>query len=266
MKLGLSNILYLMRSDIKTFLERRSFIKTMTLTDTEKKCLKNLRESGICTVENYWSKEKCERIKIVLEEKIKINKDQDFSNGSYIRFNKEKDKLNYDEGVVRIYHIDKELEELKDFRYDPFILNIASAYFGTPMYSSFIAFQHNMLSKTDTREYHVDYWEKEFKAFIYLDDVDLHNGPFAYIIGSNNAHITRYKKLLLNSKGFSDTSFFENDLGRWVKKEKPIIAKAGTLILADVVGFHRGLPQLEKTRSLLYNNIYSHNTEQAPDK
>ena len=260
-----NNITYLLKSDIKTYINRKSFTKKINLNETDKIYLNKLKQDGICTIENYWSKEKCERIKVALEERIKINKNMDFTSGAYIRFNKDMGKVKYDEGVVRIYHPDKELDELKDFRNDKFILNIASAYFGTSMYSSFIAFQHNMLSSLDTREYHIDYWEKEFKAFIYLEDVDMQNGPFAYIIGSNNAHFVRYKKVW-GKKGFSDTSFFDKDLNGWSEKEKAMTDKAGTLILADVVGFHRGLPQLKKTRSLLYSNIYSHNTEQFPDK
>jgi hypothetical protein len=255
---------HFLKNSIQKEYKRKQYLKTIPLSDVEKKYLETLRKDGICVIEDYWSQEKCGLMKDCLESEIEAanTKNVNFEDGVYIRFNKGKNQK--DDGVVRIYHVEKKFTELSSFRHDPMILKVASAYFGTPMFSNFIAFQHNFLSENGTREYHVDWWENEFKAFLYLEDVNMDNGPFSYIIGSNKAYKTRKDKLLKD--GPNNTSFFEHDLKAWIKKEQPIIAKAGSLILADVVGFHRGLPQVKKTRSILYNNIYSKDIDQFPEK
>jgi hypothetical protein len=251
------------KASIQRYQNRKTFLKTVQLSDTERQYLEILQRDGICVIDNYWSQEKCREVKQQLEAEITANvKDKDYSNGAYIRFNKGKTRK--DEGVARLYHAEKRISLLHSFRFDPLILKLAGAYYGIPMYSNFIAFQHNFLSSYGTREYHVDWWDHEFKAFLYLEDVTLDNGPFSYIVGSNKAYVTRNKKLLKD--GRDNTSFHEKDLNKWIDKEKHFVAKAGSLILADVVGFHRGLPQLTKTRSILYNNLYSKNTEQYPQK
>ncbi len=252
----------LLKSNLYKVYRRSQFQKKVILSDTEIKYLKLLRKDGICIIEDYWTKEQCDELKISLEAEINLNaQNKDFEDGSYIRFNKGKKQK--DEGVVRIYHVDKKVKELTSFRFDPVIIKLASVYFGKPMFSNFIAFQHNFLSNEGTREYHVDWWEFEFKAFLYLEDVTIENGPFSYIKGSHKAYFTRHTKMLKDS---NNTSFFESDLKKWIKYEKPVIAKAGTLILADVVGFHRGLPQISKTRSIIYNNIYCKDMDQFPEK
>lgn len=257
-------VLNQMRSDFFVYRKRMSFYKDLNLTEKELHYLSILKRDGICVIENYWSPEKCNNLKIQLTGYISEESDRDYDNGAYVRCNKNKKEK--DGGVTRIYHVDKLMPTLQDFKCDPMIIRLASAYYGVPMYSSFIAFQHNAVSPIETREYHVDWWDKEFKAFIYLEDVELNNGPFSYLIGSNKAYYTRYKKMLSSSVQHSETSFFQRDLGKWIKKERSIVGKAGTLILADVVGFHRGLPQINAERTLLYNNLYSRNIEQFPEK
>jgi hypothetical protein len=41
---------------------------------------------------------------------------------------------------------------------------------------------------------------------------------------------------------------------------------AGTLILADVRGFHRGTPQLDRSRSVIVNYMYDSPDEVWPDR
>ena len=63
-----------------------------------------------------------------------------------------------------------------------------------------------------------------------------------------------------------DTSFSKEETGGFSKKEMVVSGKAGTLILADVSGFHRGMSQKNTTRSLLYNNFYSKDMEMFLEK
>jgi len=94
---------------------------------------------------------------------------------------------------------------------------------------------------------------KEFKAFLYLDDVDAGNGPFTYIRGSHRAFLTRLKKQLVGNRTGSPYSFSERHLRRLLNREVQVCGGAGTLVLADVRGIHRGSPQINRSRSVLVN-------------
>ncbi len=242
---------------LRTFVYRNYlFYKRNKLSKEDVKIVEKLFKNGIYAIEGYWSEEKCKKIKLELEQRVLDGKNKDFKSGAYVRARS--NDLNFDNGVIRMYHADKEVDGLCSFRFDRKISNIAEAYYGYPVFSSFIAFQHNKPSEKGTRGYHVDGWVDEFKAFLYLEDVNKEKGPFAYLKGSNNAFIKRYKRMIKRFDGLKpNTSFSEKETGEYSKKEIALSAKAGTLILADVSGFHRGLPQLSTTRSLIYNNFFS---------
>jgi len=169
--------------------------------------------------------------------------------------------------VRRIYHVEKLVPELAALRYDPFILGVASAYYGVPFHSGVLVFQHNTQTNEQTRYYHVDAFIREFKSFIYLDDVDEGNGPFAYLPGTQRKHFMRIRKQVMgNAEGESPTSFYPDDLGSMLDSESRIVGPAGTLILADVRGLHRGTPQVNRSRSVLVNYIVRHEGDLVLDK
>ena len=172
---------------LRTYVYRSVLYKRRNeLSKEEGKILRELFKNGFCVINDYWSKEKCEKIKIELESKVKSGKNEDYISGAYVRSRKSDSK--FDNGVIRMYHVDREVKELCSFRFDEGVFKIAKAYYGYPVYSSFITFQHNKPSLKGTRGYHVDGWVDEFKAFLYLEDVNEDKGPFAYLNGSNNAY------------------------------------------------------------------------------
>ncbi len=180
----------------------------------------------------------------------------DFDEGAWLRF---WDTRAYDQGVRRLYHVDKVVPELRETRFDPWVLDIAHAYYGKPFHSNVLVFQHNTQTNENTRYYHVDAFLREFKSFVYLDDVDDGNGPFAYLPGTHRKHFTRLKKQVLgNDEGESPTSFYPEDLGDLLESEVQVTGPAGTMILSDVRGLHRGTPQAERSRSVLVNYILKH--------
>ena len=158
----------------------------------------------------------------------------------------------------RLYHVEKEVPELAAFRNDPFCFKIVNAYYGFPFHSGLLMYQHNTRSNENTRYYHVDVYQKEFKAFLYLDDVDPGNGPFTYLRGTHKSHFRRVKQQILWNGEGSPTSFSNKALGPLLEREVQIVGPAGTLILADVRGFHRGSPQVDRSRSALVNYMYRH--------
>jgi hypothetical protein len=98
--------------------------------------------------------------------------------------------------------------------------------------------------KSGAQWFHVDYDRVSFvKAFIYLDDVDLNNGPHVYVRRSHR----RKPWMLLSGKRISDlkvSKSFEKNC--WTT----VIGKSGTLFFADTRGLHKGDGVIEGTRSI----------------
>jgi hypothetical protein len=252
---NLKSTVYSVRDDLGDFVKHRPPRKPSGLSDAQLVALESLRRDGYAVVEGFWPREQALALRDRLESYLQPEESRDFDSGAYIRF---WDDRNYDEGVRRLYHVEQEIPELKEYRHDPFTFGVVDAYYGFPVHSGLLMYQHNTRSNANTRYYHVDVFSKEFKSFMYLDDVDEGNGPFTYLPGTHTSHYRRLRKQLLwNGEGAS-TSFSDDDLGPLLTREKQITGQAGTMILADVRGFHRGSPQLERSRSALVNYIYRH--------
>lgn len=96
---------------------------------------------------------------------------------------------------------------------------------------------------THTRMFHVDsYGVGQVKAFLYMTDVtDLADGPYCYVAGSHQAGPYRDINLALSSASgvFSSTDTPIVDSAKIL----PILAPAGSLVVSNQSGSHRGVPQ-----------------------
>ena len=107
---------------------------------------------------------------------------------------------------------------------------------------------------TSTRCFHLDTKKEKLKGFIYLSPVNsLDDGPYSYIIGSHKS----LDLLSLNNKFFGKNKH---------KLDVPIVptdkavactGSAGTLVVSDQKGVHRGHPQKSElnNRMLLAFNL-----------
>jgi hypothetical protein len=233
------------------------------LTAEQDWALAAVRRDGFAVVPGYWERDRALAMKDKVEAFLEPGTDQDYDEGAWLRF---WDNRSYDQGVRRLYHIDRVIPELAEFRNDPFVLDIVKAYYRQPFHSGMLIFQHNTQSNANTRYFHVDGFSREFKAFLYLEDVDENNGPFTYIRGTHRSHIRRLHKQLAGNENGSPTSFHEDDVSSLLEKEVKLAAPAGTLILADVRGLHRGSPQVNRSRSVLVNYIIKHQGDLELDR
>src|SRR4051794_6775416 len=158
------------------------------LTAEQDWALAAIRRDGFAVIPGYWARDKALAMKDRVEEFLREGKDEDYPEGAWLRF---WDDRSYDQGVRRLYHIDKVVPELAEFRHDPYVLDIVTAYYRQPFHSGLVIFQHNTQSNANTRYFHVDAFSREFKAFLYLEDVDMGNGPFTYIRGTHRSHLRR---------------------------------------------------------------------------
>jgi phytanoyl-CoA dioxygenase PhyH len=241
--------------DIRDLVKGKARRDKPALDARQQSALAALRRDGFAVVEEYWDPERTQRVREALESAMGEGGDIDFPEGAYQRTWEDRA---YDSGVRRIWHVEKLLPELGETRFDPLVLQIAEAYYGIPFYSGALVFQHNLRTNKETRYHHVDGFTREFKAFLYLEDVDKGNGPFTYIRGTHKSHLLRLRKQIVGNREGSPTSFYPEDLKGSLDDEVMIEGKAGTLILADVRGLHRGSPQQDGSRSVLVNYILKH--------
>lgn len=250
-----ANAAYIVADDVRDFVSGAVRNAVPTLDEVQRRALSDLRRDGFAVVPDYWERDRALQLGKRLEAYLEDGEDRDFDGGAKLRF---WDGKSYDSGVRRIYHVDRLLPELVAVRNDPWVLAIAHAYYRVPFHSGALVFQHNVRSNHDTRYYHVDGFAREFKAFVYLDDVTEGNGPFTYLRGTHRMHLVRLQKQVTGNREGSPTSFSPEELGRVLNREVKIDGPAGTLILTDVRGLHRGSPQRDASRSVLVNYVVKH--------
>ncbi|MDB4834951.1 phytanoyl-CoA dioxygenase family protein [Cyclobacteriaceae bacterium] len=106
----------------------------------------------------------------------------------------------------------------------------------------------------------------QFKTLMYLTDVNSENGPFEYIKGSHTYKRCKSVSEFLG-KRLSDKRFSEEEINSLIQKSVvlPItecIAEAGSLVVVDTRGLHRGKPMMSGQRKAItrYHDIkkFSH--------
>ena len=223
-------------------LRSRHFQGLDAKTSLEAKLVSEIKDSSCVVLENYWTKEYAADIKGKLAEFHD-------SGEPYVLGDHTRDE------VVRIYHVERLLPELREFRFDPFITSVANAYNGFSSYSGALVYQHDTIYGREKSHYHVDSFVRQFKAMMYLDDVDMSNGPFSYIPGSQKLRRRYFKKQLRGRPGQKENVFNTADIDDLLDKEVAVCAPAGSLLMFDATCIHRGAPQTESDRSVLMNYI-----------
>ena len=86
----------------------------------------------------------------------------------------------------------------------------------------------------------------QFKFILYLSDVTVETGPFEYIKGSHTTKaIKEYSKYLtvpLDVNRFSNEQIEQLEKSGIVGQKVTVLGEAGTLLMANVRGLHRGKP------------------------
>lgn len=232
-------ILNLIKLIASEFLNKLNFIVFLS---QDYEIVKALRGKGYYVFNNFISKENCN--KLIDEADLLLQNDEYISiesNGS----------------DSRIYGVDKLSDNFNIDEMDRLNLNIHNLthFFCKRLY--FI-----LLGKISFREgnegsgtgWHRDSpFRHQFKTILYLSDVSEENGPFQFVEGSHRA-----KSLLKTSfklkKSLSEDRFSNQEVLESISSNEKLItftASAGTLILVDTRGLHRGKPLLDKNRYAL---------------
>ena len=236
--------------------QEREFKVSYSLTDRPD-LLDKLVEDGIVLIKNYLSKEICEKIILELQETA-----NQILNGKP----KETDGIAHlPEKAFRIAFVDKISPTANEkFFEDKMISELAQAYITKKAFS----YRREADYKTEAGHFlqsdlpHFDDWRHKFKAFLYLTDVGEENAPFAYYKGSHQQLPWRYRynvEFEMDGQNGRFGHFFPQEMRKIQQdqnfEELVCLGEAGTLILADFRGIHRGTSLMRGQRIMLNNTF-----------
>lgn len=103
--------------------------------------------------------------------------------------------------------------------------------------------------------------EQQLKAIMYLTDVTEKTGAFQYLYNTHQKS-SIYRTIQDNDIGYAQSRFTENEIADILNKHgedyplETVTGKAGTLILADTSGIHRGSPIEEGNRYAITQYLF----------
>ena len=157
------------------------------------------------------------------------------------------------------WHSDKDLVKIKELRsliLDKGVLEIISRYLGCKavfdLTAAWWSFPSGKPSSASAQLFHYDCDRiRWLKVFVYLNDVGVSNGPHSFIRKSHKDSLIK----CLRDERHSDEEIFKiYDKSAEVQ----FIGPAGTVILEDTMGFHKGNPVTNGHR-LIFEYEYSIN-------
>lgn len=205
-----------------------------------------IHENGYVVFPNKLSKEIVEKLILFARSSESVPRGE--VNGQLKRYNSERPMSSiYDFKAQSLF----EEGDIQTLLTDESVLAVAQEYLGpkpvldlVAMWWSTANYENIDYSKA-AQLFHFDMDRIKFlKFFIYLSDVDEHNGPHCYISKSN-----RYKPKELRRDG----RILDDELHQHYSLEAftEIKGPKGTILAVDTAGFHKGKP-LEKGERLLF--------------
>ncbi len=221
----------------------------LTKNEEEKKIVNEILTKGYYVFPEYYSREWCEEAVREMEALMEKYANQMWRDD--------------EDADHRLYGINRVSNRFDSFYHDDKINRLLTTCERAPVKAGFtlggkiIAREHN---KGSGGGWHRDsVYSRQLKSIAYLTAVDDDNGPFQYLEGSHRldemrAVSARFGFPVYNNR-FSD-ELMEQIIGSMPDKLKTFTAKAGTVILIDTRGLHRGMPIRKGIRYALTNYIW----------
>jgi hypothetical protein len=134
-----------------------------------------------------------------------------------------------------------------------------------PVFQTFVERKRADAPCGELESWHFDGFDKRFKAFVYLCDVDEDNGPFEYLLGSHTMDWRKFRKFYRwhRSRGREPASHTDQShyLGREADdvlsryRRQTVTRPRGTVFVFDGRGIHRGRT-LTRGERLIAANYY----------
>jgi hypothetical protein len=152
---------------------------------------------------------------------------------------------------------------LSEFHNDAFLRGAGEILSGLALYN--FATLGARIDATPDNNGSGDGWHRDahgfqYKSILYLSDVSEINGPFEYLPGSHKRWRAAFDTLIGDLPPAPNTRYesavIERLVGRFGIKLRSFPGRAGTLLLVNSSGIHRGRPLRSGTRYALTNYFY----------
>jgi hypothetical protein len=241
---------------IKKALHYKNYSLDSSLTKYKDE-LNTLVKDGIVILPNFFSEEVINQI----NDEIKTTMFDLYEN-KYKGENKNYRMEEY--GVYRLLEIDKISPASKQFFELDIVNELAKAFVSkdTISYQRMAEFKPSVGHMSVADNWHFDDWRHRFKAFLYLNDVTENEAPFVYLKGSHNPDMQwrerKEKEYYIYGKNQGSYGYYCPDEVDYIAKkynyEKIVCnAKAGSIVMADTRGLHRGSVLRDNHRLVLVN-------------
>jgi len=208
-----------------------------------------LMHQGIAVVDGYWPAEKCAAARAEIDRLLAAYPQavHHSSGGS--------DK--------RMFGVESVSKLLAEFHDDPFLSGVGEMNSGLKLYN--FATLGARIDATPENSGSGDGWHRDahgsqFKSILYLSDVAEENGPFEYLPGSHKSWRVVLDTALGDLPAAPNTRYepaaIDRLSGRFHVKRCQYAAKAGSLLLVNTAGIHRGMPLMAGSRYALTNYLY----------
>lgn len=204
---------------------------------------------GIAVVPDYWTAERCAAARDAIDAFLAARPERVWT-----------DATGADR---RVYGLERVDPIARAFHEDPLLAEVARAVWRAPCVNGFVsagrvdAVANNRGS--GGQSWHRDGTTQRFKAILYLSDVGEADGPFEYVRGTVRIgdRLTRIVRdgATARQRAFDDAGVARMEVGA-PGSVVTACGPAGTLVVADTFGVHRGRPLRSGPRYALTNYYF----------
>ena len=238
------------KQEIQNFLNDIFSQASIKLNVEEQKILMDIKSKGFYVIPNFYSERECVEIKNEIDNLLEKCKDQvivDFADSDH-----------------RLWGADRVSPLISKFFTNQFINKIVHRHQKTDKLVGF-----TLAARLDYKPGNPgsgDGWHrdtahsKQIKSILYLSDVNPTSGPFQYIKDSHRSYNV-IRDMHTGQFDLNQSRFTDDEITKLLEKNKERLetftAKAGTLILVNTRGLHRGMPIENSSRYALTNYFWS---------
>lgn len=223
----------------------------------ERVCLESLQKKGYLIVPGFIPEEACVGLRAEIDLLIGANIDACWQD------DKQSD--------TRLFASNLLSEQIAGYFDHPMLTRVASTYLKTNTLCGY-TLANRIAFRPDNRGsgggFHRDNSRlRDFKAILYLSDVDETSGAFQYLEGSHRLK-DRLSLILRDGPQWRGKRFEGQRETRYLERHeglRTLTGDAGTLVLTDTTGIHRGRP-VEKGCRYALTNYYWRNRDDVPDE
>ena len=210
---------------------------------------RSLETDGVAVIDRYWSADKAAQARAEIDRLIAT-----FPEAVHCRSG------NSDK---RMFGVESVSPLLAEFHRDPFLRSVGEYLGGLALYN--FATLGARIDATPENNGSGDGWHRDghgfqFKTILYLSDVGEENGPFEFLPASHKQWRAAFDTVLGNLPAAPNSRYEPAAVDRMVRrfwlKRRHYPAKAGTLLLVNTSGIHRGKPLQSGSRYALTNYYY----------